>query len=174
MSYDIENPSSVFAEAEPGRYKRLASGAVIDTANRNRIVANPGGGVYGFTAEKNRDRFARLREMTIISHMRGLARGIDFALPDNDAELEEVARGASNAVEALVAHMTKVFLESKNVRGLAEALHKLTAPMLGEPSQERDDLPADIAREIVLELARLARQANDAAITGDVINVTPE
>lgn len=160
----------------PERYKVLKSGAVYDR-EVGRIVSHSGEGEYQITSATARAMLAKKREKAIAAQMRGLAAKNGIALPP-DATDEEVLNGALDGMEALTAHMKKVFLESNNIRGLAEAYTKLTAPLVGSQSDEReipDHLVEAKAKELLHGLSAMAKRIREEQIAnGGVIDAEVE
>jgi hypothetical protein len=86
-------------------------------------------------------------------------------------------KGALDGIEAMTAHMKDVFLKSQNIRGLAEAYSKLTAPLVGSQVDERE-VPEWMveakAKELLNEMVLLAKRikeeqlANSSVIDADV------
>lgn len=138
---------------DPERYRLLPNGAIYDMQIK-RIVANPGGGTFAITPETSAAMHQRRRELGLISHLRGLAKGAGIQLAP-DAPLDEIVLGAANGLEALVAHMAQTFKESKNLRGMGESFGKLAAPLLGNLSEIDEPPPRTPMPRIILLLAQL-------------------
>lgn len=101
------------------------------------------------------------REQGIIAQLRGLA-GATAELPE-DADLEQIAKGALTTIEALTRHLAQTFMQSKNIRGMAETYNKLLAPFVGdeEGGGERGNLVAmGEVNEFLSILADMAREIN--------------
>jgi hypothetical protein len=150
--------------SNPDRYREGSNGAVFDRETGRIVTLDPSRNPYAITPENAREMHKRRKQLDRIARMRGLALGIGIELPE-DAAIEQIAGAAHSAVEALTAHMTKVFLKSNNVRGLAEAYSKLIAALQdddeGEDGARNDHLP----RVLVL-LAEIGRRRE----SGDVID----
>lgn len=129
-----EKKTLTFYQAHPDRYKIGSNGSVYDLqAGRfcDLIVElNP----YAITPENARQMADRKRQIGQIAQLRGLARGAGLDL--DNATLEDIAKGAGDAIENMTKHFYDVFMKSNNVRGLAEAFKGLTAPMLGEREEK--------------------------------------
>jgi hypothetical protein len=162
------NEARALVASDPQRYRLLKSGAIMDTET-GKLVGHTGEGPFQITSETSRQMLAKRREKTLISWMRGLASKDGKALAP-EATDEEILMGALDGVEALVAHTKAVYLKSNNIRGLGEALGKLTNPLLDRPLEE--DQPATYAefRGLLAEMAAAARaiEAKQDAIPGEI------
>jgi len=160
---DNENKVKSLLESAPERYRLLKSGALYDM-EAGRIVENPNGGKYAFTSETSLAAIQRRREKFIASWMRGLA---DEPLPP-DATEEQIERGALDGTEALVRKMVSEFHKSGNIRGLAEAIRALIAPLLG-PQVEADE-PARREAMVLRQIFVLARNVEAEVTDGEIVN----
>ena len=151
------------------KYKILDGGAVYGL-QEGRIVAHLPGGKYAITPENSRAMLERKRQIGQIAQLRGLARAAGMDL--DNATLEEIAKGAGDAIENMTAHFYKVFMQSNNVRGLAEAFRGLTAPMIGEPEERKTvlNLHEIELSKTAAELIRKLREAMSEPIEGQVID----
>jgi len=159
---DNENKVKSLLESAPERYRLLKSGALYDM-EAGRIVENPNGGKYAFTRESSLAVWQQRREKFKKSWMRGLA----DTLPE-DATDEEIVEGALDGTEVLVRHMKREFLKSGNIRGLAEAIRALIAPLLGP--QVEDDEPARREAMVLRQIFVLARNVEAEVTDGEIVN----
>jgi hypothetical protein len=147
-------PNGIIKEAATGHFLRPPDSALINTSERGRELAQ------------------RKKEIGQIAQLRGLARGAGLDL--DNATLEEIAKGAGDAIENMTAHFYQVFMKSSNVRGLAEAYKGMTAPMLGDPEAPKTTVnfhAIELGKTTAALLAVL-RQALD--VEGNVIDVDPK
>jgi hypothetical protein len=151
------------------RYRILDGGAVYGL-QEGRIVAHLPGGKYLITPENARSMLERKRQIGQIAQLRGLARAAGMDL--DNATLEEIAKGAGDAIENMTTHFYQVFMKSSNVRGLAEAFRGLTAPMLGEQQDQKTVLnfhEIEIGKKAG-ELLAVLRNAIPQAVDGRIID----
>lgn len=118
------------ARADPERYTVGVNNSIYDK-QAGRIVAKYPSPAHDITAENAHAMRQRSKDIAMLSHLRGLAAARMVELPD-DATLEDIVHNAGSAVEALVTHMAKTFMESKNLRGMGETFGRLVSPMTGE------------------------------------------
>jgi hypothetical protein len=150
------------------KYRILDGGAVYGLAE-GRIVAHLPGGKYAITPENSRAMLERKRQIGQIAQLRGLARAAGMDI--DNATLEEIAKGAGDAIENMTLHFYAVFMSSSNVRGLAEAFRGLTAPMLGEQPEQKTVLnfhEIEIGKT-ASELLQKLRDAIPEPVEGKVI-----
>jgi hypothetical protein len=152
-----------------GRYRILASGAVLDTTT-GKFVANPGGGKYAITPETSQQMHARKRELV----QQHAAEAID------EAAIEEgqIPHNAPPGLgwKGVVKKVTKTLLKSENLRGQAEAARFLgqAAGYYNTPETEEESAFEQV-RGIIRDLAELSREINRAqdqpTTQGDVIEI---
>lgn len=104
-----------------GMVKRADNGHYISPPSSAKIA----------DSERGRELYELKRQKGVMAQLRALARGAGIELPE-DADLEKIIEGASSGTEALTLHLYKQFMKSENLRGMAEAYGKLSAPMVGD------------------------------------------
>jgi hypothetical protein len=122
-------------ESQPDKYRILESGAVQDIST-GKMIDNLGG-KYTLTPARASDLAERRRQMAVLSHMRGVAKGAGIELSE-DASLDEIIQGAGNGIEAYMAHLGKTFLKSESIRGQGEAYGQIVRPILGDDRGKQD------------------------------------
>jgi len=158
-----------------GKHSLWENGAIY-SHEKGRIVAKlPGGPRYDITAEKSAEWSARRKQVGLIAHMKGLAKGAGIELPE-DADLETIVQGAGSAIEAITAHMAKTFISSKNLRGMGESYGKLTAGFVDTDSRAHSemDTPRDMPQIAILLLQFInqlqeVKEDNSKAVEGEII-----
>lgn len=121
------------------------------------------------TPETSQAMLKRRREIGILAQLKALAKSNGETIDDDDS-LEEIARKAASAAEAVTLHMIKTFKESENLRGMGETYTKIMAPLLGEPgSQRTPDEMLEGAAAIGAMLLEYARRAGLLEGRGEVV-----
>ena len=152
--------------SDPDRYQVTSNGAVKDLQAGGRIVAmDPSRNPAAFTPENGAAMQKKGMAARRIREMRGIALGHGIELPD-DADLEQIAAAAGSAWEALIAHTYRVYMSSKNIRGMGEIIPKLASAFQDDDDEDgagdRDNRP----RVLVL-LAELTRRRENP---GEIID----
>jgi hypothetical protein len=129
-----DQPYTEETRAEDGHLLRKYEDGTIYDRTAKKLIHGP---TNAMITKANAREFAqRRKDIALISTMRGLAEGTGVELPEDDNDLLALARGAGSGIQKLTAHMSRVFLSSKNVRGLSEAYGRLVSPHLGEPETD--------------------------------------
>lgn len=158
---------------DPERYRKLASGAILEKST-SRIVANPGGGKFAITRERSQLFHSLRKAQGVKSALMGLVdaareKGIELPDPESMSDQELIAAGG-DAVRLFSKHMALQFLKSANLRGMGEVYSKLTLPLLGSMAEDEDEKGSlSELRWLVHELAEMARN-NDRETVGDIID----
>jgi hypothetical protein len=153
---------------DESRYKRLDSGAVLDRQTGKFVSMDPDRNPWAITPATAQAMSKKSIRARRISGRRGIALGAGIELPDN-ASIDEINAAASSGFEAVIAHVTRTLLESKNLRGQGEVLAKLAGLMDDDDELDPNTTPADMINpRVVLILAELARKREE------LIDVDPE
>jgi hypothetical protein len=126
MEYTRETRDGIEVLVYPdGTVKRADNGHFLSPPRDAKIT----------TSERGKELLQRRKDKAIVSQLKGLARLTGTELPA-DADLEQTIEGASDALEAITRHFGATFLQSSNLRGMAESYKQLAAPLVGtEPEK---------------------------------------
>ena len=160
--HDIE-----YYRSQPEKYRILENGTVLEIGKSGGIVTvfpdlNP----YSLTPERARELTAIKKAKAVRSKLKGMITGADLEMPADPTD-DELITLAGDALAVYTAHLGKVFLGSKNVRGLAEAYAKLIGGMESEKTDARPEerSPVTIAIEkIILELRKGEAQTIEGTV----------
>ena len=155
-------------ETRDGREVLVYPDGTVKDARTGYFLRPPNAALI--TKETSPAMIEHRRQLAQIAQLRGLARGAGMDLTDKD--LEEIAKGAGDAIENMTAHFYQVFMKSTNVRGLAEAFRGLTAPLLGEPEEIRKTInyhELEISTS-TMELLKSLREAQIQIIDTQVVD----
>jgi len=148
-----------FYRADPERYTELKSGSFQDNVTHRIVRMFPSENPFAITAANARQMQALARLKKARSKLQGLADLTHTPVDVDGMSDEELISAAGDSVRTITKHMAEQFVNSKNVRGLAESYSKLVDALGEEPN--RQALPEPLPRGVVsmnastlLELAR--------------------
>lgn len=157
-----------FYKANPQRFKVGINGSIYDIETGRYCDLIPELNPHAITKENARAMVERKRVIAQMGILRGLAKKANVDI--DNATLEELAQGAGTAIENMTGHFYDVFMDSKNMRGMAEAYKGLISPMLGDEQREVQREPEAIYLEAANQLLKVLHEIiTPQAVEGKVI-----
>ena len=178
MKKSIEEKKPIeFFRADPERYQETNNGTFLDRTTGKICATFPALNPYAITKETAHSMHQRGRELNMIAQYRALAKrvGIDV----DNANVEEVVKGAASAIEALHGHAYDLAMKATTARGIESIYPKIYEGLSAGPRGHEPAQPApgtvSLGVSTLLQLAtELENEIAARVARSQAIEVVPE